>query len=268
MNKHIPLLLSVVCIVLLSGCTTYIKNKKLDDLDFVSKNYPRIADPNDLAFAYAAPKINIEAEISTELYDGLRERMEYNLQETACHLNGELDKIIVSKGFTITNRFKSYDYMSFTEKRNTTALFYPDITIKIKENSDIKNVARWRFRTYGRLEISAEINILMLEPLSREIIWIKSIPVDEISESFEYLNAYWGGLAHEGSRLRRSPAYSVSRGKEHDVPGNIYEIAKIIDKFFNEIDTAIVDATQRFVEPDELEFLNTDIGKLKQIKRY
>ncbi len=183
------------------------------------------------------------------------------------HLNRELDKIIVSKGFNITNRYRNLRYMTFSEKRKTTALFYPKIIIKVIERSEISLSGPHRFSTDGVLEVKADVNIIMQEPMSEEIIWVKSIPVDEITESFSYNNAYWPGRYGERLKLNTS-IYRVGRGQKKRVPENLVKPAKILDTFFLEIDQKIIDATLHFVEPEELEFLNRYIKKLKKLNRY
>lgn len=251
----------------LTGCVEEIKHARMKDIYLVHKNYPQPIAQNNLSFAYAEPELTVVAEISDELKNGLYERLKYNSKNIACHLNGELDKIILSKGFTITDRFRSLQYMTFTEKRNTTALFYPDIKVKIVEKSDIENISTGEFTTSGTLEIDAEVNIIMIEPMSKEKIWIKSIPVQEITDSFQYNNAFWAGPY--GSRLiRNTEYYKVGRGQKHDVPENLSDIAKKIDGFFEEIDEKIIESTMRFVDAEEFAFLNSDIRKLKTIKRY
>ncbi len=268
MKRTIKMILVACLLTILSACgPTVVPYHKMGDLHLTAKNYPRTAEPNNLAFAYAEPVLQIDLEISEELKNGLKERVDYLGQSVKCHLNSELYKIILAKGFTITGRYKSYRYMSFTEKRNTTALFYPEITIKITERSDIQHEGDMEFSTSGSLDITANVNIVMLEPLSKEIIWIKSIPVNEISDSFQYKNAFWAG-AYGTQLIRNVTKYKVGRGQKHDVPENLSELAEKIDKVFTEVDRRIIEATRRFVEPDEFTFLNTDIKKLKKIKRY
>ena len=260
------------CAVLLftTSCVTIVGHTRLDDINLIQKNYPQEVERNNLSFAYAEPIMTVRADISEELRNGLYERLKHNTYKTACHLNGELDKIILSKGFTITNRYRSLRYMTFTEKRNTTALFYPEIKIDIVEKSEINNIepgTPGKFNTAGTLEIEAEVNIIMLEPMSKEIIWIKSIPVQEIVDSFQYDNAYFAG--DSGRQLIRNMAYyKVGRGQKHAVPENLADIGRMIDGFFEKIDSKIIEATMRFVEAEEFSFLNTDIKKLKTIKRY
>lgn len=261
--------LSIYLIVLTSlmGCIKELKQVRMNEVDLIQRNYPQEDVVNELSFAYAEPELVVITDLSDELMGGLRERIKYSGYRIACHLNSELDKIILSKGFTISDRYKSLRYMTFSEKRNTTALFYPEIKIRISEKSEISSRGPSKFHTSGTLEIDADVNIVMREPMSNEIIWIKSIPVEEIVDSFQYENAFWAG-AYGERMILNSQFFRVGRGQKHHVPENLTEIAAKIDGFFEGIDRKIVEATLRFVEAEEFTFLNTDIKKLKKLNRY
>lgn len=270
-KNTIIIAISLVAIMLSTGCGKKIPMTVLGDKNFETKDYPMSMDgANNLAFAYAQPIINVDVELSTELRNALGPRLKYMTKQLKCHLNSELDKVIQSKGFTITGKYRSYNYMTFTEKRNTSALFYPEIKLTIRERSEMqanksgKPFSKWVYSTEGDLEIEAEVNIIMLEPLSNERIWIKSIPVESaVAENFRYINAYRADV-----RTGKLYGAGVKRGQTTAVPGNVGTIALKLDQVYKEIDAKIIEATQRYIETDELSFLNTDIKKLKKIKRY
>jgi hypothetical protein len=166
-----------------------------------------------------------------------------------------VEKVLLSKGFTITDIFTNYNDMTFTQKRNTSALFYPEIDIEIEEKSQHETVQFLFLKDHsikGRMEIRARVNIVMLEPLSGEKLWIKSLPVSDVDEIVVYEPAQYGGPQLNG----------------YLVPENLQPIAATIDDMFKSISEEVLVATNKYVERQEFEFLNTDIERLKQIKRY
>jgi hypothetical protein len=171
-------------------------------------------------------------------------------------MTAESAKILLSKGFTITDRFQSYNAMTFTQKRNTSALFYPEIIIDMEEKSQREHItAPFYFandKLKGRLEINAKVNIIMLEPLSGEKLWVKSIPVTGLNEVVEYSYDHYAGNELNGIA----------------VPEDLVPIASKIDALLTTISKDVLEATAKYVEKHEFEFLNTDIVKLKGIKRY
>jgi len=238
--------------LVLTSCTQYIE---MPDINLVERDYPKPEEVSSLAFALAEPKVIIESTLTPTLTSGLIDRVRVDTKDISCYLNNEVNKILLSKGFTITDRFQSYDRMTFTEKRNTSALFYPEIIINLDEKSLHTHSSFLFFSSdviEGRIEIDASVNIIMLEPLSGEKLWIKRLPIDEIYVTVKYDKEQYGGPQING----------------YFVPSNIHSIAEKIDSLFIEISEDVVESTEKYVEKHEFEFLDSDIRRLKGIKRY
>jgi hypothetical protein len=250
-NIH-RLLVLMLAVFMLSGCTKYVN---MADLKLVTKNYPKPEEPSKLSFALAEPDLKIKIAVSNTATSGLVERIKYIGAKTGCFMTAESEKILLSKGFTITETFESYNAMTFTQKRNTSALFYPEIIIDMEEKSQREHLSAPFYSKdtiKGRLEVNAKVSIVMLEPLSGEKIWVKSIPVTGLDEIVEYKPELYIGTELNGIA----------------VPEDLVPIATKIDAMFTKISEDVLEATNKYVEQHEFEFLNTDIVKLKGIKRY
>jgi hypothetical protein len=237
---------------MLSGCVKYIE---MADLKLDTKNYPKPDEVSNLSFALAQPDMRIKFDLTSTANSGLSERIKHDANKVACFLTAESQKILLSKGFTITDTFQSLNAMTFTQKRNTSALFYPEIIIDIEEKSQLETLQVLMYRSdtiKGRLQINAKVNIIMLEPLSGEKLWVKSIPVSGFDEPVAY-----GPYQYAGAELNGIA-----------VPEDLVPIAAKIDAMISTISQDVLDATEKHVERHEFEFLNTDIVKLKGIKRY
>jgi len=251
MKKNTLLSISTAIILAFTGCSE--SYTPLPSLNLKSKNYPNPEEISTLSFALAKPNFKVHTTLSHTLSAAFKEHMKYNTEKIACHLTEEINKIILSKGFTITQTFRSYNDMTFTQKRNTSALFFPEIIIDVEEKTLTDYIDNAPSSTNGDIMVSARVNIIMLEPLSGEKIWVKSIPVDEISTPIQYLPNYEYGKGQSGA---------------HTVPEELYPIAIELDNFFLKINDDVIEATNKYVEQNEFEFLNDDIKRLKGIKRY
>jgi len=244
---------ALVAGLMFTGCT--VKNyASLDTLELKSKNYPNPEEISELSFALARPNFKIKSSLSRNLTTAFKDRLQYDVEHISCHLTDEIHKIILSKGFTITQTFRSYNDMTFTEKRNTSALFYPEIIIEIEEKSMGEYYDTSLNETKGDIVVTAHVNIIMLEPLSGEKIWVKYIPVDDFSAEVKYKPAIYG--------------QSAQRATSQSVPENLKPIIVQIDEFLIKINEDVIEATNKYVEQNEFEFLNVDIKRLKGIKRY
>lgn len=251
--KHlIALILVLVAGSMISGCASYVE---LSDLKLVAKNYPKPDEVSNLSFALAEPELKIRYNLTTTANSGLSERIKYDVNKVSCFLTDEEQKILLSKGFTITDTFQSYNAMTFTQKRNTSALFYPEIAIEIEEKSQLERISAPFYSKHeikGRLQINAKVNIIMLEPLSGEKLWVKSIPVTGFDEPVTY----------------KPEEYDRSALNSYTVPEDLAPIAVKIDNMITTISQDVLEATAKYVERHEFEFLNADIIRLKGIKRY
>lgn len=252
MRPTYKLLVLMIAILLVSGCVKYVD---MPDLKLEAKNYPKPEEVSSLSFALAEPDIRVKLALSNTATSGLVERIKHVSYKAGCFMTAEAEKILLSKGFTITETFESYNAMTFTQKRNTSALFYPEILIDIQEKSQRKIIDAPFYNKQtiqGRLEINAKVNIVMLEPLSGERLWVKSIPVGDFSEPVEYLAYQYAGNQLNGIA----------------VPEDLVPIAEKLDRMMTSISQDVLEATAKYVEKHEFEFLNADIVKLKGIKRY
>src|ERR1044072_6543105 len=135
MKQIYRLIFIMVSVSMLSGCVKYVE---MDDLKLDTKTYPKPDEVSNLSFALAEPDMKIKFDLTSTANSGLAERIRHDANKVSCFLTDEAQKILLSKGFTITEKFQSDDAMTFTQKRNTSALFYPEIIIDIEEKSQLE----------------------------------------------------------------------------------------------------------------------------------
>lgn len=237
---------------LFSGCSNYVE---MPNLKLPEQSIQNSEGISTLSFAMIEPEIVINTAMTRTTTSGLYDRAKQDSNQVGCYLFNEMYKILLSKGFTITDRFQSYENMTYRQKRSTSALFYPQIIINIEEKSQLENFSFLFYssdKVRGRLLIDATVNIVMLEPLSGEKLWMKTLKINEIDEFVEYEPGHYGGPQLNGTF----------------VPKDLLAIAETIDRLFEDISRNIVDATQRDVKHDGFEFLSEDIKRLKGTKRY
>jgi len=242
------LLSGIVMLSLLTGCGTSFVS--VSPLELKKVNYPVTDTNKDLAFAIAKPQFVIKTKISTDLSRGLDTRLQYDVNEIACHLTGEIQKMLVSRGIDVTETFESKNDMTFTQKRETTALLYPVITIELQQHTNSRVAGRVVENTSGEIQVKATTKLVMLEPLSGEKIWIKNISNKKQSVTINY------------------PGYLRQNSSPFQVQDTIVQVAKNIDNLLMKIDNEILKNVDKFVTKEEFVFLNDDIKKLKNIKRY
>lgn len=235
-----------------TGCvTTDPTYTNIGKLSYQSKQYQSSQDLSDLSLAIAKPEIKINITLSRTLKSALRKRIEANACALAGYLSEEMKKALIAQGFTVTDTFDSINSMTFTQKRNTSALFTAFIKFDIDENSMTSmDSQKGPISAEGELTAKAKLQIATIEPLSGEIVWLKTVPVGDISTNLMY------------------PYYPRLNATESIIPNELLDSTNAMDSMFVNSSVSIVNAINKFVDVQEFQFLNTDIKKLKKIKRY
>ncbi|ADD69113.1 hypothetical protein Dacet_2351 [Denitrovibrio acetiphilus DSM 12809] len=249
--KKILILITIVSAIFIAGCAPSAVNyTNISSMDLPVKKYPSRENLSDLSLAIAKPEVTISFKASNSLKLALRKRIAQDAYILACHLTQEMRKILVAKGFTITDTFDNLNAMTFTQKRNTSALFTAFISIEINEETLSDLVDYVPQLAHGVISSKAKLQIATIEPLSGEIVWLKNVPVQDSDIQLQY--PYWASM----------------NASETQIPVELSGTVNSIDDIFKQTNEKITQAVDSFVSVDEFMFLNTDIKKLKKIKRY
>jgi hypothetical protein len=236
-------------LILLTGCGSSFVG--IDALDLPTKEHPKNTKAaRDIAFSIAKPQFIIKAKLSPDLSRGLRERLQYDVNTIACHLTSEMESMLISKGIAVANIFESIEDMTYTQKKESTALLYPVIEIELLQSTTSEYEGGRILSTSGNLLGKAEISLVMIEPLSKEKVWVKHISSSKNSIALNY----YGTIFNNNTPFQ--------------IQNNLEETSKNIDDILIKIDQQILDAIDKYITKEEFKYLNEDIIKLKGIKRY
>lgn len=244
----ILLVLAVMIAGCMAGSATYTN---VGTLNLQPMQVTRSTEVSDLSLAIAKPEVIINFKASNTLKAAISERIKSDALALACNLSLEMKKILIAKGFTVTEVFNNLNTMTFTQKRNTSALFTAFIKINIDEATMTELTKDYvPVKTYGDLASSAKISIATVEPLSGETIWYKNVPVENSSISLQY------------------PYYPRLNATDSMIPNELVPAVQSLDGIFSSTNDRILEAVMKYVSVEEFKFLNDDIKKLKNIKRY
>ena len=257
-NYKIPLV--IIMGLVLVGCSSKEVSKfsKLEKMVLPTKNYEKNKEKGtDLAFATINPVLTINFNASNDLHRSLTKRLKNSVNQLSCKIPTEIKKILISKGISVTDNYWSRNDMTFSQKRDTSTLFYPVIQIYVDQNSvdslkSIDNSRPKKIKTSGTLEISAKVELVSLEPLSGEKIWLKSLPLKR--------KKFTTSISYNGELRRSKNIFTVD--------SRAVSLAKEMDNLIIEIYKKIIEGVEKYVDYEEFMLLNQDISKVKKIKRY
>ena len=257
---NFKIILILLTSILFFGCSSKEVSaySTLKQIELPSKNYSSSRSKDaKLSFATINPMLNINFNVSKELQKALVRRLKNNFNRLSCKMPTEIKKILISKGITVTDNYWNRSDMTFSQKRDTSTLFYPVIQIDIEQNTldtmrQVDDEKAKKTKTIGKLYITTKVELISLEPLSGEKIWLKSLPIKRKNFTID--------IAYDGELKASSNGFSVDRKVEN--------ITEEIDSLTIEIYNKIIEGVDKYVDYDEFIFLNKDIEKIKNIKRY
>jgi len=259
MKKSINIILTIIFAFILLGCSSKEVSPytNLNSIELPTKNYPTSTNKNSvLSFATINPVLKINLNVSQDVYNSLSKRLKDDVNKLSCRIPIEIKKILISKGISVSDNYWSRNDMTFSQKRDTSILFYPIIKIDIDQNTldtiEVEDRIEKKIETKGKIQINARVELIALEPLSGEKIWIKSLPLKR--EKLEK------DISYKGTLKRSLNVFTVDTKAK--------DIAQNIDNLIIEIYTKILEGVDKFVDYDEFILLNKDIDKIKKIKRY
>lgn len=240
--------LSASLIMLLSGCGQ--KFADVGTVQFKQNSYPSAEQMSPTHFAIAKPDILIKANLSMDMHNAVDRRLSYLSDELACNLMREFQKAIVSKGITISDKFSSRSDMTFSQKKNTTAIVIPIIQLSLAQSSisDYED-GRQEF-TSGNLSLTIKVRLEMIEPLSGEKIWIKDLPLKENSTNINYCG------------------YLMQISNPMMAENQMAENIKYLDNLVYSVYDQILEAVNKYIDREEFEYLADDIKNLKNRSTY
>ncbi len=207
----------------------------------------------EVSFALVQPVIRLRGQVYKEYYDATAFRFVKNLESLKVSIMDELEKDIVKKGIRITDKFSSINDMTYSQKKETSGVIEPYVLINLDETGVATFAAVGNaLNINSTLKANVKIALRVIEPLSREKIWIKNTP--SITKNIRLRYNMPGKI-----RYATTPNMLYS---------SLISSAKQLDKLTLEIYKRIVKSANKYIDLHEFKALNTDIKRLKGSKRY
>lgn len=251
MKQFYVLAIAVFTTLFLTGCGPKYKNMPLVGFP------PKVESTEGgiekkLAFALVKPQMRLKGQISRGFLMATSNRFIRELEHSRDAMSHEMEKIIIQKGISVLDTYSSIDDMTYSQKKNTTGIFMPRITINMQESgtSTIRHDG-FVLSTNSTVDARVRIDLLVIEPLAKERVWVRTLP--SISKTIPL-------------------AYSIPPNAIASSPSMIVEplvsATKQFDRLVLDIYDKTLDSIIKYVSLEEFQALNDDIESLKGIKRY
>lgn len=177
----------------------------------------------------------------------------YNSFKTA--LGGDIEELIVGKGFNTKGPYLGYDEMTYEDKKIIDMAFLIEIAPEFKDNDGswkshlaIAEPGNYVYSYKGTISLTGKINISGVEPLTRQKLWSKSVQIPNIEN-----------IPVETSTKYKRPL----RGDEVLLDPNIYNA---IGNALQQQYSGILSKIEAHFSPEEFMSYSSQIKELKSKK--
>ncbi len=202
----------------------------------------------------------LELPVAVRAEDRLRMRNVIDLFSRS--MASDFERMVIARGFNFKGPFKSLDYMTYPDKKESDLTLTPKIVITTTDGA--RRAGGGMFLLASRdngfllashdscvLTVSGFIEMIILEPLSGEKMWIKKIDFEPVSVNCKF--SY--DLKDKGKITQR---IEVKVDTRPDALGAALE----------RIYPAVMDTAWRYFHPDEVKRLKQESQEIRERKRY
>lgn len=165
----------------------------------------------------------------------------------------DFQQILSARGFTVRGPFKSYDEMAFPDKKGSDLVLEPKLEVKFEKVTTLKDKnIHLLFSTLdsytlsGKGMISGRVTLSLLESLSKERMWFKSIELPPVN--FDWIS---------NKEYKDPNAYVENR-----------DISKPLGQALENIYKQIMETSWKYIDPEEMRIVKKQAEEVKAKKVY
>jgi neuraminyllactose-binding hemagglutinin len=186
---------------------------------------------------------------------GYRERV-------AKSMNAGFEDLILKKGFNIGGKYSTFDDMTYPDRKTTYMALIPNLDINIDKKSTEKKRHRLYYSEKGEIQITGELIVKMIEPLSKQMFITKRINLSDFNIRKPYIyqvqttesNAAGYGL---GSMV------SATMDKASAPESLIDTTDKALTEALNEFYQKAMQKIEKYISQEEILALEKDVNGAK-----
>ena len=213
--------------------------------------------------AIVAPKFS-DIEARTDSGANFNKLIIPYLKRLSKAMSSGFEELILNKGFTIGGKYRNFDDMTYPERKSTYMSLIPIIEIDIDKKVTSKNSHMSYYTEKGVMQISGELVIRMIEPLSKQMFITKRIDLSDlnIEKNYVYEKKNTTKKSKKSSDLIDSLLSSALNGVS--TPSSLNDNTdKVLTEALSEFYTKAMSKIDKYIAQEEILALEKDVNSAK-----
>lgn len=245
---------SVFVIGLLTGCTTKLQmDKQVGEakFDFNKDLKKEVQTRHVIAIVDSGIKVSKSSNHIKDNYtDKLRKALSISVSE-----------IISAKGFKLKGPYRTFDDITYRDKKMTYLAFVPNLDIEIKADNIHRQKHKLFYHESGDIILSGELVISIDEPMTGQTFIKKRVDLSDLNIKEPYI--YERQTSYGDGSLIGKAVDSI--GSDRILIDNTdLAVSKAINKFYQ----VAMSKIETYLDREEFLSYEEDILKLKGLKRF
>lgn len=169
----------------------------------------------------------------------------------------DFQEIVSARGFSVRGPFGSYDEITFPDKKGSDLVLQPTLEIRL----DVRNISyvkrspvlvglrlRDRWSMKGEAVIGGRVTLSLMESLSRERMWFKSIELPQQVIPWEGQKQY----------------YEAQQGADLSDPAISRPLGETMKDFY----AKVMQASWKYLDPEEMKLVKKQSEEIRKKKVY
>ncbi|PJB28193.1 hypothetical protein CO110_10205 [Candidatus Desantisbacteria bacterium CG_4_9_14_3_um_filter_40_11] len=180
-------------------------------------------------------------------------------------MSKDFEEILTNKGFGIKGPFRNYDEMTFPDKKGCQLILEPTLELSVN-NMNLSSQLDFAADIFagpnvhvvklsGVTALGGRISLILRESLTNEKMWIKSVelPAKQVT---------W--TTQESYQIPRAGGYPLEQLVNWADPGLANPIGKALEEYYQEI----MEASWKYLNPEEVQLVNRQAQEIRKKKVY
>jgi hypothetical protein len=234
--------LPTTALLLLSGCASTGNQRYTPIFDY---SPPHEAKP-------------AAANVTFAVVGGSYPQMISLFQQFSQNMSQDFFEILTARGYTVRGPFRTYDDITFPDKKGSDLILIPELQIngdasslKWDQSLGVALLGQRGYTGEGVLTFTGRLNLVVAESLSREKMWTKSVELPPLTVRVEETRMYSSDNVPIQQLLESEPA--------------IYNgVAKALETQYK----SILDKAHQYLDPDEMQIVKKQAQEIRNKKVY
>lgn len=182
------------------------------------------------------------------------------------NMAADFQELLSARGFTIRGPFKSYEEMTYPDKKGADLILEPSLEVDVAVPSEsvryeehIVFLGTHQYTLSGDVVLRGRVTLSIAESLSKERMWFKSIELPQTV-------LRWQGTKKRPMLKASDGSYVLPANVRIDLddPGFTQAIGKPIEDFYIEV----LQTAWKHLEPEEMRIIKKQAQEIKEKKAY